>query len=86
VFGDVVDLEGGDDLAAVGALVRLVPQDRGTQGLPLGGAVPAAQGIVRPRMFSVDGVDLTASAGRHVGAARDDAQVRGARRHRRPWL
>jgi hypothetical protein len=79
--GDVVDLEGGQDLVAGGTLVGLVPQDPGTEGLPLRGSVPAAQGIVRPGTFSLGGVAQAAAVGGELGTARDAAQVWGLSRH-----
>jgi hypothetical protein len=71
--GDVVHFERSDDLVAVGTLVRLVPQDLRTQRLPLRRPVPAPERIVRAGMFSGDAVDLAASAGGQLWAARDAA-------------
>jgi hypothetical protein len=82
--GDVVDLERGDDLVTLRTLVRLVTQDASAQGFPLGGPVPAAQRIVRARMFSGDAVDLAASAGCQVWAAWDAAQMGRSSGHRGP--
>lgn len=80
--GDVVDLEGGHDLVAVRTLVGLVPQDLGTERLPLRGPVPAAECIVGPGTFTLGGVEEASPAAGELVAARDAAEVRGLRRHR----
>jgi hypothetical protein len=61
MFDQVVDLERSHHVVTGGALVRLVSQDLGTEGLPLRRAVPPTEGIVGAGLFHRDRMGTTAA-------------------------
>ena len=83
MLGNVIDLERGDHLVTLGALVPLGPEDLGPEGPPLGGTVPAAEGIVVAAVFRDHGMGSTAATTGELAAARHDAEMGRTIRHHR---
>lgn len=81
MLGDVVHLKLQDDLVTLGTPIRLVPQDLRTEGLPLGGAVPAPQGVVGAGVFRPHTVRPAFPCGREHGTTGDGTVVGGGVGH-----
>lgn len=66
----MVDVELDADLSTLSTGIVRVSQDLGTQVFPAGRAIPATHGIVGPRLFSLQRMGRTPSAGDLLRAAR----------------